>query len=54
MDIALVNTIKQRAAQEKQRAGYPEGFPPLPMVPAGRYTDPHFFALEREHVFGKS
>ncbi|MBI3246232.1 MAG: hypothetical protein HYZ50_06975 [Deltaproteobacteria bacterium] len=54
MDSALVDMIKQRAAREKQRTQYPEGFPPLPMVPAGRYTDPHFFALEREHVFGKS
>src|SRR5262245_60545355 len=54
MDITVVNTIKQRAAQEKTRTGYPEGFPVLPLVPTGRYTDPHFFALERERVFGNS
>jgi phenylpropionate dioxygenase-like ring-hydroxylating dioxygenase large terminal subunit len=54
VDSLLVETIKQRAAREKQRAQYPEGFPPLPLIPTGRYTDPHFFALERERVFGTS
>jgi phenylpropionate dioxygenase-like ring-hydroxylating dioxygenase large terminal subunit len=54
MNSTLVETIKQRAVREKQRAQYPEGFPPLPLIPTGRYTDPHFFALERERVFGTS
>ncbi|MGH7964605.1 MAG: aromatic ring-hydroxylating oxygenase subunit alpha, partial [Candidatus Binatia bacterium] len=54
MDSTLVNTIRQRAEWERKREGYPEGFPALPLVPAGRYTDPHFFTLERDLVFGKS
>ena len=32
-------------------AGPPPGFPALPDLPIGRYTDPAFFALEREHLF---
>src|SRR5512139_4081353 len=40
-----------RAEQHRDRV--PEGFPPLPEIPGGRYTRQDFFALELEHVFGR-
>ena len=54
MNPELADQIRSASAQETARRRYPEGFPALPPVPAGRYTDPAFFELEREHVFGKS
>ncbi len=54
MDPALVEKIAARPREERERRGYPEGFPRLPGVPAARYADPAFFALERERVFGRS
>jgi phenylpropionate dioxygenase-like ring-hydroxylating dioxygenase large terminal subunit len=32
----------------------PGGFEPLPDIPAGRYIDEEFFALEQEHIWSKS
>ncbi|MEZ5749227.1 MAG: aromatic ring-hydroxylating dioxygenase subunit alpha [Caenibius sp.] len=32
---------------------HPAEIPPLPAHPAGRYTDPAFFELEREHLFDR-
>ncbi len=49
-----VDTIKARAATERQRDEYPLAFPDLPPVPASRYSDTEFAALEREFVFGRS
>jgi len=46
--------VKRRPAEERERRQYPDDFPGLPPVPAGRYTDPAFAALEREAVFGRS
>lgn len=46
--------VKRRALDERQRRAYPDGFPLLPPVPAARYADPDFAALEREAVFGRS
>jgi len=54
MDSAFADDIRRRAAWEKERERYPEGFPALPPIPAARYCDPAFFRLEREHVFGKT
>ncbi len=39
---------------EAKRAEPRPDFPPLPEIAGGRYTDPDFFALEREHVLSKS
>jgi phenylpropionate dioxygenase-like ring-hydroxylating dioxygenase large terminal subunit len=39
---------------ESERLGPPTGFPNLPDIPAGRYTDPEFLALEREHLWRTS
>ena len=39
---------------EQERAAPPEGFPPLPVIPGGRYTDPAFLALEQEYLWRRS
>ena len=54
MDATEIATLKALMAWEGQRTAPPEGFPALPDLAAGLYTDPAFFALEREHVFRKS
>jgi len=46
--------IRAQMDYEWQREGPPEEFPALPPIPTGRYTDPAFFALEREHIWKKS
>ncbi len=43
-----------RGRRERERSEYPEGFPVLPPVPAGRYVDETFAALERTAVFERS
>lgn len=52
--IADTALIKEAVAQEISRTEYPDGFPALPPMPAGRYFDPEFFNLEMQHVFKKS
>ena len=54
MTAARIDEVKRRAAEERERREQPEAFPRLPPVPARRYTDPAFAALEREAVFGRS
>jgi phenylpropionate dioxygenase-like ring-hydroxylating dioxygenase large terminal subunit len=54
MSSTLIETVKQRASDERDRQSYPEGFPELPPVPAARYGDAEFAELEREGVFGRS
>lgn len=39
---------------EQQREGPPAGFPALPMIPGGRYTDPGFLQLEQACLWKKS
>lgn len=39
---------------EFERTAAPADFPTLPLVPAGRYTDPEFLALEMEHMWKKA
>jgi phenylpropionate dioxygenase-like ring-hydroxylating dioxygenase large terminal subunit len=51
---ASTEEILERARWERARAAYPAGFPVLPPVPGGRYTDADFAALERERVFDRS
>jgi len=52
MDAQLETLIRRRLDDEGGRTGPAAGFPPLPAVPAARYTDESFFDLEREGVFG--
>lgn len=54
MSSALIEGIKRRAEDEAVRDGYPDGFPELPPVPAGRYGDPDFARLELDAVFGRT
>ena len=49
-----VQTLKDLMEYEAERKAPPEGFPDLPDIPAGRYVDSRFFALEQEHVWRKS
>jgi len=45
--------IARQVEEEAVRDSYPTGFPTLPEVPGGRYTDQHFYELEIEHVWKK-
>ena len=49
-----IDNLRQLMEYEASRTSPPEGFPALPDLPAGRYTDPRFFALEKEHIWRKS
>jgi phenylpropionate dioxygenase-like ring-hydroxylating dioxygenase large terminal subunit len=39
---------------EAARKAPPAAFPKMPDIPGGRYTDPRFHALEKEHLWRKS
>ncbi|MDH5228083.1 MAG: Rieske (2Fe-2S) protein, partial [Gammaproteobacteria bacterium] len=39
---------------EQDREGPPPGFPELPLIPGGRYTDPAFLALEEQYLWKRS
>jgi phenylpropionate dioxygenase-like ring-hydroxylating dioxygenase large terminal subunit len=54
MDAALTARLKREMQAERERGEYPAGFPELPGIPAQRYADERFLALEREHVFGRT
>jgi len=54
MDTALVDVIKDQMAYETGRDGPPEGFPHLPDIAAGRYTDPAFLALEKDRMWKRA
>lgn len=54
MDAARYEAIARRPAEEGARESFPDGFPDPIDVPAARYTDPSFLALERTHVFESS
>ena len=54
MDAQLTATIKQRMEYETARSDPPEGFPAFADVPAGRYVDPAFLALEREAMWKRA
>jgi hypothetical protein len=54
MDRARYEAIVRRPDEESAREGFPSGFPEPIDVPAARYTDAAFLALEREHVFEAS
>ena len=46
--------LRQLMEYEARRTSPPKAFPTLPDIPAGRYTDPRFFELERQHLWRKS
>jgi phenylpropionate dioxygenase-like ring-hydroxylating dioxygenase large terminal subunit len=49
-----IRTLRALMDYEAARTAPPRGFPSLPDIPAGRYTDPRFFALEMAHLWRKS
>ena len=51
---AFASHIRAQMDYERKREGPPDGFPKLPPLPTGRYTDAGFFELERKHVWKKS
>ena len=54
MDATLEATIRERIEDEKARTEPPPDAIPVPLIPTGRYTDPAFYELETERVFGRS
>ena len=54
MDPQVIENLKAGIEYERTRKGPPEGFPRLPDIPGGRYTDPEFLRLERAHLWKKS
>ncbi|MEM6818922.1 MAG: SRPBCC family protein [Pseudomonadota bacterium] len=54
MDQAVIDRITAGMAYEAARETPPDGFPELPRIPGGRYVDPAFQALEREHLWRKA
>lgn len=54
MDQTYLARFRERSAAETERTAPPPGFPALPDIPLGRYTDPEFFRLERERLFRRS
>lgn len=53
MDAAEIERLRARMDWEASRRSPPEGFPALPPVATGRYTDADFLALERAHLFAR-
>jgi phenylpropionate dioxygenase-like ring-hydroxylating dioxygenase large terminal subunit len=51
MDEAYLALFRERSIAEAARTAAPDGFPALPDIPLGRYTDPAFHALERTYLF---
>ena len=54
MDAATVKRFLDGMKYEAERTAPPEGFPHLPDIPAGRYVDPEFLALEDRQLWKKS
>ncbi|MDH3644305.1 MAG: aromatic ring-hydroxylating dioxygenase subunit alpha [Gammaproteobacteria bacterium] len=49
-----IATLRKLMEYEASRTEPPRGFPALPDIPGGRYTDPRFFELEKEHIWRRS
>ena len=54
MDQCFIDRVYEGFEYERFRKGPPDEFPGLPPIPAGRYTDPEFQALERRFLWRKS
>lgn len=54
MDNATVQRFLDGMKYEAERTAPPPDFPQLPDIPAGRYIDPEFLALERAHLWKRS
>jgi phenylpropionate dioxygenase-like ring-hydroxylating dioxygenase large terminal subunit len=49
-----IATLRALMEYEAARTAPPAEFPPLPDLPAGRYTDPRFFELEKRFLWRRS
>ncbi len=49
-----IDNLRLLMEYEAARTAPPEGFPKLPDLPAGRYTDARFYELEQQYVWRKS
>lgn len=49
-----VTNLRRLMEYEAARTQPPRAFPSLPDIPAGRYTDPRFFELEKTHLWRKA
>ena len=54
MDTKEIKTLRSLMEFEAARTSPPQGFPHLPDIPAGRYTDPRYYELEQAHIWQKS
>ena len=54
MKAAVEKSLYAGMKSEQDREGPPPGFPELPVIPGGRYTDPAFLALEERHLWKRS
>ena len=54
MDQEYIARLRSLMEYEAAREHPPEGFPKLPDLPAGRYTDPRFFELEKKYLWKRS
>jgi phenylpropionate dioxygenase-like ring-hydroxylating dioxygenase large terminal subunit len=52
--VAWAAKIRAQMDYEWQREGPPDGFPGLPPIPTGRYTDAAFYELEKRYLWKKS
>jgi len=49
-----VKTLRALMEYEAARKEPPRGFPALPDIPAGRYTDQRFYDLEQQHIWRRT
>jgi phenylpropionate dioxygenase-like ring-hydroxylating dioxygenase large terminal subunit len=49
-----IQTLRQLMEYEASRNAPPDGFPHLPDLPGGRYTDLRFYELEKQHIWRKT
>jgi phenylpropionate dioxygenase-like ring-hydroxylating dioxygenase large terminal subunit len=49
-----IDQLRELMEYEVSRTEPPRAFPALPDIPGGRYTDPRFFELEKQHIWRKS
>jgi phenylpropionate dioxygenase-like ring-hydroxylating dioxygenase large terminal subunit len=54
MDQSHVSRIREGMKNEAARTEPPPGFPVLPDLPGGRYTDPEFLKLEQKYLWKKT
>lgn len=54
MKTSAEERIRNGMRYEAERDGPPDDFPKLPDIPAGRYVDPTFQALEQQYLWRKS